>query len=256
MAWREGVPDRMFSRMALPVLSKPGLSPEILRLLTSTRPDSRSELGVIPLGLATIDSFLPDGGLSRGAVVEIAALPSLGQATSLALRACASVQRQAELRGGEPAWCAWLDPSGTLYAPGVMAHGVALDRLLVIRPEAEALSRIAVRVVASRVFSVVVVDTLGVLGKVPGLILHRWSSVVRRLALAIEGSDTSVVLLTDRNQSRQASLPASMRLEVEQQSPHNLGLRVAKERRGRISSAQTLAYARPSSDATPASKSA
>src|SRR5687767_6270495 len=64
--------------------------------------------------LAAIDEVLPDGGLPRGAVVELASASGLGRATTVALAACAAAQREARLRSGDPAtvgaWCAFIDP--------------------------------------------------------------------------------------------------------------------------------------------------
>lgn len=173
-------------------------------------------------------------------------MQGLGQVTSLALRVCASAQQQAVVRAGQPSWCAWLDSAGSLYAPGVAAHGVVLDRLLVVRPPAEALARIAVRLVASRVFSVVVIDAVGVPGACVTTALHRWPNVVRRLAIALEGSDTSMVLLTDQSQSRRAGLPVAMRVELTPSAFEQVRVHVAKERRGRIGVPRDIAYARPS----------
>lgn len=197
----------------------------------------------IPTELAELDAALPDGGVPRGAVIELAAADGLGQATSVLLRVCASAQKEACLRGGEPAWCAWLDPSATLYAPGVASLGVALDRLLVVRPSFEALARVAVRLVSSRVFSVVVIDTAGVPGAAVATPLARWSTVVRRLALAAEGSDSCVVLLTEQSRSRSAGLPVALRMELEQRVSDQLRVHVVKDRRGRVSSPRDLAYA-------------
>lgn len=226
----------MFSGMSL--------SAEILRNLAPAANLAGADARALALGIETVDEVLPDGGMPRGAVVELASAQSLGQSTTLSLALCAAAQREASLRGGEPAWCAWLDPSGSLYAPGVAAHGVTLDRLLVVRPPPDALARIAVRVVSSRVFAVVVIDTTGVPGASLSIPLIRWPNVVRRLALAAQGSDSCVVLLTDRDRSRAASLPVAMRLELSHPQPETLSLRVAKERRGRIGALKNLAYAR------------
>jgi recombination protein RecA len=220
------------------------LPAEILRNVASAESLAGADARALALGVDAVDAALPDGGMPRGAVVELAAAQSLGQGTSLGLSLCSAAQREAMLRGGQPAWCAWLDPSCTLYAPGVAAHGVVLDRLLVVRPELEALSRVAVRIVSSRVFSVVVIDTAGIPGASAAAPLMRWSNVVRRLALAAQGSDTCVVLLTDRDRSRAAALPVAMRIELAQPAPDKLSLRVAKERRGRISAPRELAYTR------------
>jgi len=206
------------------------------------------------VSVPSFEQVLPDGGLPRGAVVEFACPRSLGQATSLALRACASAQREALLRGGEPAWCAWLDPQETLYAPGVAAHGVVLDRLLVVHPPHDALARIAVRMVASRVFSVLIIDTLGVpcgvsskgvSSKQGEISLRRWHNVVRRFAIAARDGDTSVVLLTEQESARTVGLPVAMRVELEQPEDGRLRMKVAKERRGRIGMPSELAYTRP-----------
>jgi recombination protein RecA len=224
------------------------LSAEILRSLAPATALAGAEARSLPVGIEAVDEALPDGGLPRGAVVELAGSHNLGQSTALALSLCASAQRQALLRGGQPAWCAWLDPGGSLYAPGVAALGVALDRLLVVRPNPDQLARVAARIVSSRVFSVVVIDTAGVPGASVSVPLVRWPNVVRRLALAAQGSDGCVLLLTELERSRAASLPVAMRLELARPSPERLSLRVAKERRGRIGALKELVYSRPVPD--------
>ncbi len=194
----------------------------------------------LPLRLPALDAALPEGGLPRGAVVELAAPRGLARATSIALAACASAQAEARARGAKDtagAWCAFIDPSATLFAPGVAASGVDLHRLLVVRPPLDELARVAVRVASSRAFAVVVVDTAavpGALGGAPPVRLDRWSTVVRRLALAVEGSDCSVLLLTDRQASRAMPLPVAMRLELERPAEERITVRVAKDRRGRV----------------------
>ncbi len=212
----------------------------------------------LPTGHAELDAVLPDGGFPRGAVIEVASLHGLGQGTCLLSRLCAQAQREACLRGGEPAWCAWLDPSASLFAPGVASLGVILERLLVVRPPVEALARVATRLVASRVFSVVVIDTVGVPGAALPTPLARWSTAVRRLALVAEGGDCCVVLLSDQDRSRAARLPVALRIEVDQREPYLLGVHVVKDRRGRLTGPRELAYcglpfapsSRPGSTAT------
>jgi hypothetical protein len=197
----------------------------------------------LPLGLWGIDEVLPDGGVPRGAVVEIASPGGLARATSVALSACASAQAAARLRGGDAtagAWCAWVDATGTLFGPAVARAGVDLTKLLVVRPPADALARVAVRLAASRVFSVVVVDTAGVPGAATRQRLDRWGTAVRRLALSIEGSETSVILLTDSRLRRTMPLPAALRIELERPASGRLNLRVAKERHGRVAAPRPI----------------
>lgn len=196
---------------------------------------SRSK--ALPLGLRSVDEALPEGGLPRGAVVELSAPQGLARATTLALSLCASAQAEARHRSNDDtqgAWCAWLDPTATLFAPGAVRAGVDLERLLVIRPALEDLARVAVRVAQSQAFSVVVIDTAGVPGCRGEMRLDRWVTIVRRLALAIEGTDTTILLLTDANASRAMPLPAAMRIEIERLAEDKLGLRVAKDRAGRV----------------------
>src|SRR5580704_5460134 len=107
-----------------------------------------------PLVLAWpgLEEVLPDGGLPRG-VVELAAPRALGGSTSIALAAVRAGQGRA---GG--AWCAWVDPERTLHAPGVVAAGVDLARMLVVCPPRALLGRASVKIVAAGAFEVVVVD--------------------------------------------------------------------------------------------------
>jgi recombination protein RecA len=195
-----------------------------------------------------VGDALPDGGFPRGAVTELAAPAALGRGTSVALASIAAAQAEARARGGESAWCAWLDAGGTLFAPAVAAAGVDLARLLVVRPTAAALARVAARVAGSGVFSVLVVDVSGTPGAAQdpgGSGLGHWARAVRRVALGVEGTDTAVVLLTDALAARPAPLPVAMRVELERSGAHRLALRVAKERSGRVSAPRDVAWTRP-----------
>src|ERR1700722_9416635 len=109
-------------------------------VLRSQRPLERQSLA---LSWAEFDALLPDGGLPHG-VVELAAPLSLGGGTMVALAAIRAAQTR------DPrAWCAWIDPTGTLYAPGVVMAGVELHRLFVVRPPQEELGSTAVKVARS-----------------------------------------------------------------------------------------------------------
>jgi recombination protein RecA len=202
-----------------------------------------------------VDEALPDGGLPRGAVVELSSPYGLARATSIALAACASAQEEARLRGGGAstvgAWCAWLEPAPegsaektSLFAPSMERAGVDLSRLLVVRPPAEALGRVAARVAQSRVFSVIVIDLAGVPGRRAEARLDRWVNPVRRLATAIEGMETVVLLLTDSLAPRALPLPVALRVEVERASATTLRLTVAKDRRGRVAAPRPVALPR------------
>jgi recombination protein RecA len=211
------------------------------------RPLARS-VRVVPTGLGELDSVLPDGGLPRGAVTELASTGALSLGTSIALRTVAAAQAEARLRGGESAFCAFLDPGGSLHGPGARAAGVDLGRLLVVRPPLDALARTAVRVVSSRVFSVVVIDVAGVPGAPGAVELGAWANAIRRLALAAEGGDTAIVLLTAREAARPLPLPVALRVELMQPSEGRLSVRIGKERRGLVGGWNSVATATPVRD--------
>ena len=198
------------------------------------------------LGVEALNRVLPDHGLPRGAVIELAVHGGSALGTSLGLAACRAAQQAAVERGGSvrDVWCAFLDPSGTLYGPGVAAAGVELDRLLVVRPSVEALSRVALRIVESAACAVTVVDLLGVPGQLLSINLTAWLRVVRRLAMGVDGTPNSVILLTDAAEQRPLPLPVAQRIELERPSEGKLSVRVVKDKQGRLSSPRSIAWAR------------
>jgi len=207
-----------------------------------------------------LGEVLPDGGLPRG-VVELSSVRALGGSTSLALAAVRAGQAR-----GPRAWCAWIDPEGTLHAPGVVAAGVELDRMLVVRPPRAEVGRVAVKVVASGAFEVIVVDVDAVPGAPPsearvkpkgkpvrGPSPNDAQVLVRKLALKAEENGATVVLLTDSTRPREVPWPVALRLELSRPGRHELTVRVAKERRGRVGLVKTVPF-RLAQPAIPVSK--
>lgn len=196
------------------------------------------------LGVEALNRVLPDQGLPRGAVIELSIHGGSALGTSLGLAACRAAQQSALERGGSLPWCAFLDPSGTLYAPGVAASGVVLERLLVVRPPVEALGRVALRIVESAACAVTVIDLLGVPGHSLTVNLTAWLRVIRRLAMGVDGTASSVILLTDAAEQRPLPLPVAQRIELERPSEGKLTVRVVKDKHGRVSSPRSIAWAR------------
>jgi recombination protein RecA len=208
----------------------------------------RNDDDTLPLGWSELESALPGGGIPRG-VVEIAA-PRLHGCTSVALAAVRAAHRR-----NERAWCAWLDPEATLYSPGVDRAEVDRSRLLVVRPPRADVGRLAVKIVSSGAFDVVVVDVDLVAGvhsqteRTPSVTLLRRSRrrpvppeiLVRKLAVAAEPSGTRVLLLTDSLAPRQAAWPVTMRLELDP-GEESMRVRVTKDRRGRTGVAKIVPY--------------
>jgi recombination protein RecA len=206
-----------------------------------------SPLGAPPEGVAfgipALDAVLPDGGFLRGGVVELA-MGEGAPATSLALSACEALQRSHQSQGRALPWCAFVDPSNTLYAPGVIESGVRPERLLVVRPPLEALSRTLLKLAKSPAFELIVVDTIGVPGAHLRLALDNWPRLVRRLSLEVQGTERSIVLLTDRTLPRALPLPVAQRIDVTRPARDRLMVQVSKDRRGQITPLRPVAWSR------------
>lgn len=205
----------------------------------------RRSSSALALAWPGLTDLLPDGGLPRG-VVELASPRALGGATSVALASVCAGQARAE-----SAWCAWLDPEGTLHGPGLVAAGVDLARMLVVRPSRTQLGRVAVKVVGAGAFEVVVVDfdalpgSDGLRSRVDTARTPKaWAPevLVRKLALSAESSGATVLLLTDSTRPRATPWPVALRLELSRPHREELFVRIAKDRRGRIGMAKTVPF--------------
>jgi hypothetical protein len=212
-----------------------------LRLASRERDEGALPPPTLSLAWPELSDVLPDGGLPRG-VVELSAPRALGGATSVALAAVRAGQGR-----GLSAWCAWVDPEATLYAPGVVAGGVDLARMLVVHPPRAQLGRFAVKLVGSGAFEVVVIDS----DPVPGASIEAsrskgktWAPevFVRKLALAAEPSGATVLLLTDSCRPRATSWPVALRLELTRPNRADLLIRVGKDRRGRVGLAKSVPF--------------
>jgi len=184
--------------------------------------------------------------LPRGSVVELTAPAGLARTTQLALTACAEAQRRSRAvsHDGDARWCGFIDATSSLYAPAVVEAGVALERMLVVRPDVDDVAKVAVRMAASRLFAVLVVDRVGVPGASPSSsraraaassrssAVTRWDIAVRKLALACESSDTTVLLLSDEHTATYEALPVAMRIELTRPATDRVRLQVVKDRRG------------------------
>src|SRR5665213_4183080 len=124
------------------------MSVAIARVLLEEAPSSPA----LRPGWPELGRVLPDHGFPKG-VVELTSSRALGGSTRVAL----SAVRGAQARSSE-AWCAWLDPEGSLYAPGVTRMGVDLGRMLVVRPPRTDLARLAVKLAHASAFDVIVID--------------------------------------------------------------------------------------------------
>jgi hypothetical protein len=229
--------------MALPAHLAARFSPALARALRvgGNRSPDEGARGGFGFGIAELDEVLPDRGLLRGGVIELS-LAEGAPGTALSLGLVHHLQTERERAGQTVPWATFLDPGGTLYAPGVVSAGVRLDRLLVVRPSLEALSRTAIRLAHSPAFELVVIDTLGVPGASHEVALRDWPRLVRRLALEIDGSNRSVVLLTSASSPRSLPLPVAQRLEIARPALNRLMVRLAKDRQGRVTPPRSVSF--------------
>jgi hypothetical protein len=190
---------------------------------------------VLPLGIAELDDMLPSGGLQYGDVVELRVHGGSAAATSFAFAACRAAQFHLQ------SWCAFVDPSATLFAPGAAQLGVNLERLLVVRPDLKSIGRVAVRIAEAKLVSVLVIDLRGALGDI-SFDAYKWQRTVRKLSLVIKQLSTCVLLLTEARNARVLPLPAALRLELTRSSPTALEVRIGKERTGRIAAPRNIEW--------------
>lgn len=171
---------------------------------------------------------LSRGELLPGGILELSSDGGVALGTSIALRACQRIQREAHAACGITPWCAFVDPTSSLYAPGVHAAGVDLRRLLVVRPDEESIVRVTLRLVESKMFPLVIVDLMGLPSDSLNFSLGAWVRVVRRLSLALAPTSHTAILLTDRNAPRPLPLPVSERLLLSRSSIRELTVTVSK----------------------------
>lgn len=109
----------------------PGNDPRLAQLLAHPalwRGRNAARVPVVPTGFEALDASLPGGGWPRTGLVELL-VPRLGIGElRLLMPALAALSREPSAR-----WCAWIAPPFEPFAPALVAHGVALGRVLVVR---------------------------------------------------------------------------------------------------------------------------
>jgi hypothetical protein len=101
---------------------------ELLAHPSLWRGRSRAAIATISTGYPALDAGLPGGGWPRHGLMEILTpRPGVGE-LYLLMPALAALSHTAPAR-----WCTWVSPPHEPYAPALAAHGVAVDRMLVVR---------------------------------------------------------------------------------------------------------------------------
>jgi len=106
---------------------------ELLAHPSVWRGRSRAVVETFSTGFAALDAGLPGGGWPRHGLIEILTRePGAGE-LYLLLPALAALSQLTPAR-----WCTWVSPPHEPFAPALMAHGVALDRMLIVRTHSAA----------------------------------------------------------------------------------------------------------------------
>jgi cell division inhibitor SulA/protein ImuA len=165
---------------------------------------SVAPLATIASGFEALDVALSGGGWPRNGLIEIlTARPGLGE-LRLCLPMLASLTSAAE-----PRWSTVVSPPFQLFAPALVAAGVALERLLLLHPPEPLWS--TEQALRSGACDLV----LAWVDRAPGRDL-------RRLVLAAEQGRATAVLFRPAGVAAESS-PAALRLLVQ---PIDAGLRV------------------------------
>ena len=85
--------------------------------------------GVLPFGVSAIDAALPGGGLARGAFHELSGIDGDEEDGAVAAAFLAGILA----RLSSPAPVLWCHSTDDLYGPGLVARGLAPERLISVR---------------------------------------------------------------------------------------------------------------------------
>jgi cell division inhibitor SulA len=184
-------------------------SPDLTRLLEHPalwRGNRVARADVVPSGFASLDARLPGGGWPRTGLIEIL-MPHFGIGElTLLLPALSAFTRAPSAR-----WCAWVQPPLQPFAPALAAHGIVLNRILVIQSGEEA-PRLA-GAGTNALWALEQCLGSGACDVVLGWARDIRSRDIRRLQLAAERGRTLGILFRPLSAARHAS-HAILRLEL------------------------------------------
>jgi recombination protein RecA len=174
-----------------------------------------AEFPHISTSFPDLDAALGIGGLPCGRISEITGLPTSGKLT-LAAKVLSAAHRERE------ALVAWMDLSRTCDPDYMDRCGIALDRLLVVRPAGavDALP-ILLHLVESNTLAALVFDGLSDLRHESE---SQFAGTLERLATVVTGTQTAVIFLSEPHvQFRTLAHVATVRLEIHREHWITLG---------------------------------
>lgn len=166
----------------------------------------------VPTGFAELDALLPGAGWPAEALTEIyAERPGIGE-LQLMMPAAARLT-QAER------WLTLVAPPYVPYAPALAAHGVKLDRVMLVRTTAS----------EDRLWSCEQALRAGCCGAALIWLDHAHERSLRRLQLAAESGGTTALLF--RSARTMSATPAALKLHVSRSQNRTI-VRILKRRGG------------------------
>jgi cell division inhibitor SulA/protein ImuA len=165
---------------------------------------SAARIPTVSSGFAALDAALAGDGWPRSGLVEVLT-PQLGIGElALFTSALATLSREPVAR-----WCAWVAPPFVPFAPGLAAHGIALERVLVVHTK-------------KPLWALEQALGSGACAAALAWVRQAGAREVRRLQLATERGRTLGVLFREPGPARESSC-AALRLRLE---PCESGVRI------------------------------
>lgn len=168
---------------------------EIRRILRAQARYSESR-EVLPSELEALDRVLPDGGFPKGALSVLT-----GRAGAGLMSVAARVLARETKRGRA---VAWVDADATVYPPALLALGIQLERLLMVRCPKDRGPFAAEQLIGSGAFGVVVAS---------GLDRALTDVRARRLQMATECARVATLLVLEPSLARDLT-QAALRLHI------------------------------------------
>ena len=187
---------------------------------------SAAQAETLPTGYAELDVSLPGKGWPRTGLIEILVSRFGVGELPLLFPALATLTQRPTAR-----WCVWIAPPLEPYAPALLAHGAALERMLVVR------DRAASEGTPSGGAPEVLWAFEQTLGSGAADIALAWAAQsprpreIRRLQLAAERGRTLGVLFRPRRAARESSA-AVLRVAVEPGAEGGVRVTLLKSRGG------------------------
>src|SRR5215470_9633190 len=174
------------------------LLPELRERVRRIERPAATAHGVLPFGVAAIDQVLPGGGFARGALHEIMGMGGGEEDGALAAAFAATILGRLAASPTSPShegMVLWCLPRPDLYGPGLAAHGLDPERVVLVRTSRDAEILWAME---EGLRSPGIAAVVGEVGTLPAV-------ASRRLQLAAERSGATAFLLRRWREGGQAA---------------------------------------------------